>query len=216
MHPSNTSFDRVIVGFKLSIIDYACKIEELFAKMEGVRSVVLPPNREVVDGYFGYVWRAVHTLTAAVLSQSSSQSTGPDDLKKFKSYLEAEEARLGNNLRAVDYIIDGVDTIPLIAGVGRIEKVRIRNVRFTSLDSPMLQTVFPLLYLLMKRHYDIMRIMRTKVLSMRELVEGAQGIMYIHNAVVYRVQDLKRVSIMSLTVDCYANFNRRQLLPAKT
>lgn len=47
----------------------------------------------------------------------------------------------------------------------------------------------------MKRHYEIMRVMRTKVLSMRELVEGAQGIMYIHNAVVYRVQDLKRVSI---------------------
>lgn len=114
----------MIVGFKWSIVDYARKIEELFAKMEGVRSVVLPPNREVVDGYFGYVWRAVHTLTAAVLSQSSLQSFGSDDLKKFKSYLEAEEARLGNNLRAVDYIIDGIDTIPLIAGVGRVEKVR--------------------------------------------------------------------------------------------
>jgi hypothetical protein len=82
----------MIAGFKCSIIDYARKIEEFFAKMEGVRSVVLriPPNREVVDGYFRYVWRAVHTLTAAVLSQSSSQSSRSDDLKKFKSYLEAE------------------------------------------------------------------------------------------------------------------------------
>ena len=116
----------MIVGFKWSIIDYAQKLEDLFAKMEGVRSVVLPPNREVIDGYFGYVWRAVHTLTASVLSQSSSQSSESDDPKTFKSYLETEEARLGNNLRAVDYIIDGIDTIPLIAGVGRIEKVRIR------------------------------------------------------------------------------------------
>ena len=73
-------------GFKWSVIDYARKIEELFAKMEGVRNVVLPPNREVVDGYFGYVWRAVHTLTAAALSQSSPQSSGLDDLKKFKPY----------------------------------------------------------------------------------------------------------------------------------
>ena len=125
----------MIAGFKWSIIEYARKIEELFAKMEGVRSVVLPPNREVIDGYFGYVWRTVHTLTASVLSQSSSQSSGSDDLKRFKSYLEAEEARLGNNLRAVDYIIDGIDTIPLIAGVGRIEKVRSRNAHFTLLDS---------------------------------------------------------------------------------
>jgi hypothetical protein len=86
--------------------------------------MVLPPNREAVDRYFAYVWESVHTLTAAVLSQNSSQNSGPDDPKKFNSYLEAEEARLGNNLRAVDYVIDGVDTLLLIAGVGRIEKVR--------------------------------------------------------------------------------------------
>jgi hypothetical protein len=94
--------------------------------MEGVRSLVLPPNREAVDRYHIYIWDAIHTLTAAVLSQSSSQSSGPDDRKKFESYLEAEEVRLGNNLRAVDYVIDGIDTLSLIAGVGRIEKVRIQ------------------------------------------------------------------------------------------
>jgi hypothetical protein len=114
----------MIAGFKWSIIDYSHKIENLFAKMEGLRSMVLPPNREAVDRYFDYVWEDVHTLTAAVL-QNSSQNSGPDDPKKFKLYLDAEEARLGNNLRAVDYVIDGIDTIPLIAGSGRIEKVRI-------------------------------------------------------------------------------------------
>jgi hypothetical protein len=117
------------VGFKWSLIDYAKKIEELFAKMEGVRSVVLPPNREAVDRYLVYIFEVVHTLTTAVLSQSSSPSPSPSsgsgEPKRFKSYLEAEETRLRNNLRAVDYIIDGTDTLPLIAGVGRIEKVRI-------------------------------------------------------------------------------------------
>ena len=111
----------IIAGFKWSIIDYAGKIEDLFAKMEGMRSVVLPPNREAVDRYFAWVWGSVHSLTAAVLSQDS----GPDDRKRFNSYLEAEEARLENNLRAVDYVIDGVDTLPLITGTGRIEKVKI-------------------------------------------------------------------------------------------
>jgi len=114
----------MFAGFKWSLIDYAQKIEDLIAKMEGVRNVVLPPNREAFDRYFGVVWEVVHTLTAAVLSQSS-QSSGPDESKKFKSYLEAVEARLGNNLQAVDYIIDGVDTLPLITGAGRVEKVRI-------------------------------------------------------------------------------------------
>ena len=126
--PNTSSYPTphsIIAGFKWSIIEYALKIEDLFAKMEGVRSMVLPPNREAVDLYFEYAWTCVHTLTAAVLSQHSSQQSGPDDPKRFNSYLEAEEARLGNNLRAVDYVIDGIDTVPLIAGVGRIEKVKI-------------------------------------------------------------------------------------------
>jgi hypothetical protein len=113
------SLYSMFVGFQWSLIDYAGKIEQLFAKIEGLRSVVLPPNREAVDRYLVYVFEVVHTLTAGVLSQSS----GPGEPKRFKTYLEAEETRLENNLRAVDYIIDGTDTLPLIAGVGRIEKV---------------------------------------------------------------------------------------------
>jgi hypothetical protein len=114
----------MIAGYKWSLIDYAQKLEDLLAKMEGVRSVVLPPNRDAVDQYFGCVWNVVHTLTAAVNSQTT-QSSMPDESKRFKPYLEAVEVRLGNNLQAVDYIIDGVDTLPLITGVGRVEKVRI-------------------------------------------------------------------------------------------
>ena len=121
-----SALHSTIVGFKQSIIDYSRKIEDLFAKMEGVRSVVLPPNREAIDRYFASVWLVVHALTAPILSESS-ESSGSDDINKFDSYLEAEEARLGNNLRAVDYVIDGIDTIPLIAGIGRIEKVRIQQ-----------------------------------------------------------------------------------------
>ncbi|KAI0301375.1 hypothetical protein BC826DRAFT_989073 [Russula brevipes] len=170
------------VGFKWSIIDYAKKIEHLFAKMEGVRIMVLPPNREAVDLYFKFVWAPVHTLTAAVLSLSS----GIDDSEKFKSYLEAEEARLGKNLEGVNYVIDGIDTLTLITGVGRIEK-----------------TVFPLLYLLMKRHYEIMRIMRSKVVSLRDLTDGIQGIQYVRSAITYRVDDLIN------------NFSQQRLDPEK-
>jgi hypothetical protein len=87
--------------------------------MEGVRSEVLPLNLQAIIKYFTFVWEPVHTLIAAVLLLQPSQ----DDPDKFKSYIESEEARLGNNLRAVDYIIDGTDTLTLITGVGRVEKV---------------------------------------------------------------------------------------------
>jgi hypothetical protein len=86
----------------------------------------------------------------------------------------------------------------------------------TYLNSFVLQTVFPLLYLLMKRHYAIMRIMRTKILSKRELQEGMQSIMYIHYAAFYRIEDLKRASVLSPAVIFYANLICRQLLSSKT
>jgi hypothetical protein len=161
-------------GYKASIIDYANKIEELLAKMEGVRAEVLPPNRRSVDDYFRFVWESVHTLTAAVTPLQPD--SGPSSGDKFKSYLEAEEARLSTNLKAVDYTIDGTDTLTLITGVGRVEK-----------------TVFPLLYLLLKRHYEIMRTMRTKVLDSRELWYCVETVLHVKDAIRYRLNDLTNI-----------------------
>lgn len=111
----------ILAGFKWSIINYAWKMEELFAKMEGVRATVLPPNREAVDKYFTTVWGVIHSLTAA----ASSQYSDLVDPEKFELYLEKVETRLKGKLRAFSYVIDGVDTVTLITGRGRIEKVRI-------------------------------------------------------------------------------------------
>jgi hypothetical protein len=110
---------KPLEGFRSSIVDYTNKIEDLLAKMEGVGAEVLPPNREIMDHYFTFAWGLVYTLTAAAPSPLPL-SFNPE---KIKSYLEAEEARLSANLEAVNYIIDGSDTLSLVMGVGRIEKV---------------------------------------------------------------------------------------------
>ncbi|KAI9438365.1 hypothetical protein H4582DRAFT_258574 [Lactarius indigo] len=162
------------VGYKASVIDYANKIEELLAKMEGIRTEVLPPNRESIDEYFMYGWKFIHTLTAAVTPLLPEPGTS--NLDRFRSYLEAEEARLSTNLKAVDYIIDGTDTLTLITGVGRIEK-----------------TIFPLIYLVMKRHYEIMRAMRTKILDPRELGSGIGSFYTMDDAIRYRMDDLTNI-----------------------
>ena len=121
---SSLSFTVVLItdtfeGFRTSIIDYAQKIEDLFAKMEGIRAEVLPANQELMDIYFTDVWKRVHRLTDAAPSPLPLSF----DPENFKPYLEAEEARLSTNLKAVNYFIDGTDTLSLITGLGRIEKV---------------------------------------------------------------------------------------------
>jgi hypothetical protein len=67
----------------------------------------------------------------------------------------------------------------------------------------------------MKCHYEIMRIMRTKVPSMHELLEGMDGIIYIRDAIKYRVEDLRRKPVLSSTLACDVNLNR-QILPTET
>jgi len=46
----------------------------------------------------------------------------------------------------------------------------------------------------MKRHYEIMRAMRTKVLDSRELWYSVGTIFYVNDAIQYRVNDLKSTS----------------------
>jgi len=119
MPPAITCTAESPVGYRASIIAYALKIQDLLAKMDGVRAEVLPLNLQAIVDYFSFVWGPVHTLIVPILSLQPPQ----DDSDKFTSYIEAEEARLQNNLRAVDYVIDGIDTLTLITGVGRVEKV---------------------------------------------------------------------------------------------
>ena len=94
--------------------------------MEGIRCEVLPPNRRSIDIYFSFWWRSIRTLTVAVTSlppDFDAIHTNGFEFDIFATYVEAEEARLHTNLKAVDCIIDSTDCLALLTGVGRIEKV---------------------------------------------------------------------------------------------
>ena len=51
---------------------------------------------------------------------------------------------------------------------------------------------------------------------MRELLEGAQGILYINEAVVYRVQGPTRMSVSPPSMACCVNLINRELHSAET
>lgn len=86
-----------------------------------------------------------------------------------------------------------------------------------------LQTIFPLIYLLLKRHYEIMRAMRTKVLDWRELGPGIESFINVKDAIRYRVNDLTctfsliyLAGSVSLTQSTHADiFSHQKLDPEK-
>ena len=51
----------------------------------------------------------------------------------------------------------------------------------------------------MKHHYEIMRVMRTKVVDSRELWEGVKSVGHVQEAIGYRVGDLTSISSSSLS-----------------
>ena len=99
--------------------NYAAKIDSLLANMSALKTHVLPDNRNTTERYLGTVWPLVTMLTAAFRRIEVDKQL----LHRFEDYTQDEEKRLSENLRTVKFYIDTQDTLDLIRGQGRIEKV---------------------------------------------------------------------------------------------
>lgn len=98
---------------------YVGKIRELLAKMFALRLKVLPVNRGSVNKYLDSVYSGITTLHSGL--NPCYVNEGLQD--KFNSYVDSEEARLRGNLEAISYDIDALNTLFLVTGQGRIERV---------------------------------------------------------------------------------------------
>ena len=88
--------------------------------MHSVRRSVLPENRFWVDYYLGKVWQRAAQLCHSLALLGELPPWLED---KFKAYVDCEEKRIKDNLSSVRYDIDALDTVYIVAGPGRIEKV---------------------------------------------------------------------------------------------
>ncbi|KAJ7849789.1 hypothetical protein B0H14DRAFT_3866764 [Mycena olivaceomarginata] len=158
------------IGWHQSIVIYKTKIRELIAKMFAIMPSVLPSNRAYANDYLDLVYRGVTSLESAIAPCFITESLQ----EKFRSYVEAEENRLRDNLRDVRFDIDARDTLELVVGPGRIERF-----------------VMPLLFLLLQRDFEIFRIAQTRVLHPDELWDASETIKYVIEAVDERVNTLK-------------------------
>lgn len=92
---------------------------KISAEMFLIKELVDPVNRKAIHSYLLMVSRTIATLDSSLAPTSQSDSLA----KRFQSYVDAEEKRLKDGLEAVNYQIDAMETLSLIVGSGRIEKV---------------------------------------------------------------------------------------------
>ncbi|KAI0633747.1 hypothetical protein C8Q77DRAFT_1157911 [Trametes polyzona] len=132
------------IGWRMTSTYYCRKIDALLKKMCDLLPTVRPENFEPAIWYLHSVWRPVTTLTAAL--ERADVKADDAHWARFSEYVESEERRLEEGLKTFQYYIDDTDTLALITGPGRIE-----------------QFLFPILYLLIRRDYDIFRLCHEKV-----------------------------------------------------
>ena len=101
---------------------YRDKIDHIFTKMFAIRPYDHVFNRDSVDAYLYAVWKRTSTITSSVLGTQQPSSLW----QRFHLYVDSEEERLRKNLQVARYSIDAMDTLSLITGGGRIERVRNR------------------------------------------------------------------------------------------
>ncbi|KAJ6591176.1 hypothetical protein DFH09DRAFT_195515 [Mycena vulgaris] len=158
------------IGFHQSMSIYATKIRELMAKLFALRTLVLPANRTAVNSYLDAIYQPVTSLEAGLAPCYVNEALQ----EKFSSYVEAEEARLRGNLEAVDYDLDAANTLTLVTGQGRIERF-----------------LLPMIYLLLKRDFEIFRVCQKKVIHPDELWDAADTMGWVISAAQERVDLLE-------------------------
>jgi hypothetical protein len=110
-------------GWHYSVWDYRGKIKRIVKTMFSMLDSILPINRRLVYGYIeNYSFGRVELLLRSIIPYDAHDD---DDLREnIQPYLTEEEERLRSTLESIAWDIDTMDTLALITGPERIEKVR--------------------------------------------------------------------------------------------
>ncbi|PBK78928.1 hypothetical protein ARMSODRAFT_1011450 [Armillaria solidipes] len=166
------------VGFQMTLFQYYMQIRTLLQQMHTAAEQTLPANRVFVDAFLGaFPFRCLDNLLSGFQEQIPYHGTWNwNDWSKFLPYVQGEEKRLKDQLEAFQYSIDASDSLLLITGPGRLERF-----------------IFPLMYLLLERHYLIIKYCHSNVIHPGILWNSLQSVDIIMDAVGVRVKDLQAI-----------------------
>lgn len=106
------------VGWRITATMYANEIRTLFYHIEQAMPRIHPLNRAAVELYLRQTWGP---LTVLVLALDPWYDSSLQD--RFQDYVDHEKQRIQTNLEKIKYNIDALDTLYLVVGSGRLEKV---------------------------------------------------------------------------------------------
>ncbi|KAJ7065527.1 hypothetical protein C8F01DRAFT_982091, partial [Mycena amicta] len=188
-------------GWHISVTWYKNRIYNILEAMMRLIPHVSAGNVNAAGTYFaGTGIRRIELLLRSTKSVSAKDSYGKDDaeyakLKETKEEIQrVEEKRLESRLDGMLYELDDVATVRLITGPRRIERASLLFRHFfVVLTRPCVQYVYPLLYLLLKRHFDIMRLACVHILDETEWDTMATSLTSVMKVVDERTRTLEAI-----------------------
>ncbi|KAF7322010.1 Protein kinase domain-containing protein [Mycena kentingensis (nom. inval.)] len=170
-------------GWHISVTWYKNRIYNLLNAMMNLIPHMTAGNIQAANTYFaGAGIRRTELLLRSTKSAAARDAYGKDEqedakLRETKDEIQRlEEKRLERRLEGLFYELDEVATVRLITGPRRIERY-----------------VFPLLYLLLKRHFDIMRLACVHILDDSEWDTMASSLTNIFKVVDERTRRLEAI-----------------------
>ncbi|KAF9441858.1 hypothetical protein P691DRAFT_682710, partial [Macrolepiota fuliginosa MF-IS2] len=166
-------------GWEMSLANYKNKIFLILQEMIRLREKVLPANTYYVDTYIGH-----HTLSGVEFVLRPTQTASvysygrvcSDLISLTEAYTGAEEERLRKSLEKIGYEVDSTATVTLITGRGRIERY-----------------LFPLLYLILRRHLEVFHYAKRHVVDSEEFSHMSSTLMSIFSVVDERIESLRAI-----------------------
>ncbi|KAJ7578160.1 hypothetical protein C8J56DRAFT_797697, partial [Mycena floridula] len=164
-------------GWHGSIDWYKNKIYMLLQRMFDHLHDVLPMNRKAADEYF-YHFVYFHIDLLLRSTQPLLVDMWQDrDLKNLtEAFMALEEEKMIRNLEGVGFEIDDESTVALITGPGRVERY-----------------IYPLLYLLLKRHLSVVILASEHVLDPAEFSTLNLTLSAVFNAFSTRIESLESI-----------------------
>ncbi|KAI0827868.1 hypothetical protein BC628DRAFT_1409435 [Trametes gibbosa] len=178
------------VGWQVAMAAYRRKIRALLARMR------VPAFRASVRGRESAVQRYLEDIADPLGSMTRPFREEPERLflaERFGAYVQQEEDRLREGLETARYDLDALDTLALVNGPRGLER-----------------NLFVILYLILRRHCDVMKVGRRVILHPDELADASAVVRLVKDAFDYRAADLvglftQRRLMVDLEVSDYAS-----------
>ncbi|KAJ6516679.1 hypothetical protein C8R47DRAFT_1268174 [Mycena vitilis] len=161
------------VGFPTLCARYTKAIENVRLRMVAMSADVHPSNRARVDKYMCSL--GLDFVDRIVRAVRTDYDEDQMLMSHFNEFITSEEERLARNLEYFRWEIDAQNTLQLILGPSRIERL-------------MLAAIF----LLLRRHLHIMQLACLQALDDRELWGAECSLNVLVDAIYMRVQTLRR------------------------